>query len=82
MEISLVDWGITGVISEIMASNLVLDSPFPVNWFQGWLYGMKRHATTHDRHKLIQTQDLSLVSEENSSHHKFSRENLNRYRHR
>ncbi len=58
------------------------DSLFSVTRLQTRLYDRHRHAINHDPEKLIQTQDLPPVFEENSCLYIFTRPNLVKWQHR
>ncbi len=58
------------------------DSLFSVMRLQTRLYDRHRHAINHDPEKLIQTQDLPPVFEENSCLYIFTRQNLVKWQHR
>ncbi len=58
------------------------DSLFSVTRLQSRLYDQSGRAINHDAARLIQTQDLPPVYEENSCLYIFSRENLIRRHHR
>ncbi|HEX2696695.1 MAG TPA: acylneuraminate cytidylyltransferase family protein, partial [Anaerolineales bacterium] len=58
------------------------DSLFSVTRLQTRLYDRHVHAINHDPEKLIQTQDLPPVYEENSCLYLFARANLVKYGHR
>jgi CMP-N-acetylneuraminic acid synthetase len=58
------------------------DSLFSVTRLQARLYDRHRHAINHDPEKLIQTQDLPPVYEENSCLYLFTRANLLKQGHR
>jgi CMP-N-acetylneuraminic acid synthetase len=58
------------------------DSLFSVTRLQVRLYDRHRHAINHDPEKLIQTQDLPPVYEENSCLYLFTRANLLKHGHR
>jgi CMP-N-acetylneuraminic acid synthetase len=59
-----------------------IDSLFSVTRLQTRLYDQHGRAINHDPMKLLQTQDLPPVYEENSCLYLFSRQNLERYRSR
>ncbi len=58
------------------------DSLFSVTRLQARLYDRHRHAINHDPEKLIQTQDLPPVYQENSCLYIFTRANLVKHSHR
>jgi len=60
----------------------VHDSLFSVTRLQTRLYDQHGHAINHDPRRLMQTQDLPPVYEENSCLYIFTRESLVRHQHR
>lgn len=53
------------------------DSLFSVTRYQNRLYDSKGNAINHDAHKLLRTQDLPVLFEENSCLYIFSRDSFN-----
>jgi CMP-N-acetylneuraminic acid synthetase len=67
---------ISRAIQTFLSDNPAHDSLFSVTRLQTRLYDSNGHAINHDPDKLIQTQDLPPIFEENSCLYLFSRETL------
>jgi len=73
---------ISRAIQSFLANLPTYDSLFSVTRLQTRLYWRDGHAINHNPLELIQTQDLPPVYEENSCIYLFTRENLERKKHR
>jgi CMP-N-acetylneuraminic acid synthetase len=73
---------ISRAIQTFLAAYPRRDSLFSVTRLQARLYDRHRHAINHDPEKLIQTQDLPPVYQENSCLYIFTRANLVKRGHR
>jgi CMP-N-acetylneuraminic acid synthetase len=73
---------VSNAIKKFMAEYPKYDSLFSVTRLQTRLYWQDGRAINHNPLELIQTQDLPPVYEENSCIYLFTRENLERKKHR